>query len=165
MLFCSVLFFNFLLGSFSPSFSVLFCSLTICWVVFAYFFKVILQEHYQSVKWFMLVLILVQTVCKDYLQCPIYVCFWSFYVPVNNFSIMLRWIFQGWTRTKQRIPCHAELKGHNPVPQVRLKPTISRSWVKNSITDLLHISYSVWSGSAPYAFMSHIKGAMLIWVN
>ena len=36
--------------------------------------------------------------------------------PSNNFSVMSRRVFLGWTSTKQRIKCLAQ--GHNAVPLV-----------------------------------------------
>ena len=39
-----------------------------CFCLLVNFFKKFFQEHYQSVKWFELVLILVQIVCKSYQQ-------------------------------------------------------------------------------------------------
>ena len=30
------------------------------------------------------------------------------YVSVNNFSVMLGWVFLGWASTEPRIKCHAQ---------------------------------------------------------
>ena len=57
------------------------------------------------------------------------------YILFNNFSVMLGWVFLGWTRTKQRIKCLA--KRHNTVPPARLKPATPWLWVKHSTTVLL----------------------------
>ena len=37
------------------------------------------------------------------------VCF-ILYAPINNFSVMLEWVFLDWTGTKQQIKCLASLK-------------------------------------------------------
>ena len=55
-----------------------------------------------------------------------------FYVPVNNFSIMLGCAFLGWTSTKQRIKCLAQ------VPPMRLEPATIGSRVTYSNTEPLH---------------------------
>ena len=44
------------------------------------------------------------------------------YVPVKSFSVMLGWVFLGWTSTKQMVKHLAQ--GYNAVPPVRLEPTI-----------------------------------------
>ena len=50
------------------------------------------------------------------------------YVPVNNFSVMLGWVFLGWTSTKQTIKCLAQ--GHNAVP-----PPLLRSFSCNAFVN------------------------------
>ena len=61
------------------------------------------------------------------------------YVPVNNFLVMLGWVFLGWTSTKQRIKCLDQ--GHNAVPLERLEPTTPQSPVKHSSTQPPHSFY------------------------
>ena len=55
------------------------------------------------------------------------------YVPVNNFSVMLRQIFLGWTSTKQKLMCLVQ--GNNTVMLVSLKPTTPRSQSKKACKD------------------------------
>ena len=55
------------------------------------------------------------------------------YVPVNNFSVMLRRIFMCWTSPKHGLMCLAQW--HNAVLLVRLKPATPRSWVKHSTNE------------------------------
>ena len=47
---------------------------------------------------------------------------------------MSRWVFLGWTSTKQGIMCLAQ--GHNAMTQVRLKPATPGSRLKHSTTEL-----------------------------
>ena len=49
------------------------------------------------------------------------------YVPVNNFSVMLGWVFLCWTSTKQGLICLSQ--GYNAVTPVRLEPTALLSQV------------------------------------
>ena len=58
-----------------------------------------------------------------------------FYVIVNNFSVMSRRVFLGWTSTKQGLMCLAQ--GHKAVMLVMLNPLTSRSWDKHSTTEPL----------------------------
>ena len=58
------------------------------------------------------------------------------YVPVNNLSVMLGWVFLGLTSTKQGLMCLAQ--GQNAVTPVRLEPSALRSRIKHSISDPLH---------------------------
>ena len=62
----------------------------------------------------------------------IFVCLILF-TPVNNFSVMLGWVFLHWPSTKQGWMCLA--KGHNAVTLVRLEPTALRPRVKPSTID------------------------------
>ena len=52
----------------------------------------------------------------------IFICLFDLilYDPVNNFSVMLGWVFLGWTSTKQGLMCLAQ--GHNTLTPVRLNP-------------------------------------------
>ena len=59
------------------------------------------------------------------------------YVPVNNFSVMLGRVFQGWTSTKQGLMCLAQ--GHNAVAPARLEPLALWSQVNRSTTWLPEI--------------------------
>ena len=61
------------------------------------------------------------------------------YVPVNNLSVMSGQVFLCSTSTKQGLLCYAQ--GHNAVTPVRLKPTTTRSRVKNSTTEPLRSLY------------------------
>ena len=66
--------------------------------------------------------------------CYLFVWF-DFYVAVNNFSVMSRRVFLGWTSTKQGLMCLAQ--GHNTVMLAMLKPVTPRSWDKPSTTEPL----------------------------
>ena len=58
------------------------------------------------------------------------------YVPVNIFSVILGWVFLGWTSTKQGLMCLTQ--GHNAVTPVRLEPATPPAQVKHSTTGPLH---------------------------
>ena len=58
------------------------------------------------------------------------------YIPVNILSVMLGWVFLGWTSTKQGSMCLTQ--GHNTVQSVRLEPATLWSRVKHSTTKPLH---------------------------
>ena len=55
------------------------------------------------------------------------------YIPVNNLSVMLGWVFLGWSSSKQGLMCLAQ--GHNALMLVRLEPAALRSPVKHSTTN------------------------------
>ena len=57
------------------------------------------------------------------------------YIPVNNFSFLLGWVFQGWTSTKQGLMCLGQ--GHKAVTPVMLEPATPWSQVKHSNTEPL----------------------------
>ena len=57
------------------------------------------------------------------------------YVQVNNFSVMLEWVFLGWASAKQGLICLAQ--GHNVVTPMRPEPATPRSQVKPSTTEPL----------------------------
>ena len=93
-----------------------------------------------------------------------------FYVPVNNFSVMLGRVFLGWSSTKQGLMCFA--KGHNAMTPVRLEPGTPRSLVMHSTTefptsclfDLIHYfpvnNLSVMSGRVFLGWTSTKQGLM-----
>ena len=58
------------------------------------------------------------------------------YVPVNSFSVMLGWIFLGWTNTKQGLMCLA--KGHNTGLPMRLETC--NPLIESSALPLSHCS-------------------------
>ena len=61
------------------------------------------------------------------------------HIPVNNFSVMSGWVFQGVTSTKQRIKCLAQ--AHATVMPVMLK-------------SYLDLQSCLGNGSAPNAYAS-----------
>ena len=89
------------------------------------------------------------------------------YIPVNNFSVMLGWVFLGWTSTKQGLMCLPQK--HNTVTQVRLEPATSRSQDKHSTTELLgslkvgivRLSRLIWS-SGPCLSKLHVLTHLLV---
>ena len=64
------------------------------------------------------------------------------YVPVNNFSVMSRQVFLGWTSTKQGKLCLSQ--GHTTVMLVRLEPATPRSPGKHSTTGSLRSLCLFW---------------------
>ena len=68
---------------------------------------------------------------------PICLFVLTLYIPVNNFSVMLR-CFLGWPKTKQRIKCLAQ--GDNTVSPVMIKPETPLFQVLHSTTEPLHSS-------------------------
>ena len=80
---------------------------------------------------------------------------WSFYflilyIPVNNFSVMSRWVILGLTSTKQRMKYLAQ--GQNAVPPLRLE--LARLNLQSSTLPLSHCTPQVsWSGSILVGFI------------
>ena len=85
------------------------------------------------------------------------------YVPVNDFSFMLGQVFLCWTSTKQGLMCLAQ--GHNPVMQVRLKPTTPWSRVKHYTTQPLHLTTPPKKKQQPCLLVSRIKRVKLRWCD
>ena len=70
----------------------------------------------------------------DLLSTMIFMFVWfDFYTLLNNFSVMLGWVFLGLTSNKQRTKCLAQ--GLSAVPPVRLEPATPPSPVKHSLTE------------------------------
>ena len=72
---------------------------------------------------------------------------WILYVRVNNFSVMSRRVFLGWTSTKQGSMCLDQ--GHNAVTLARAEPAIPQSRVKHSVTESLRSCLTVYTLIAP----------------
>ena len=53
------------------------------------------------------------------------------YVSVNNFSVMSRWVFLGFTSTKQGLMCLAQ--GHSTMTLMRLEPATPQSGDKSTL--------------------------------
>ena len=84
-----------------------------------------------------------------------------FYTLVNNFSVMLGWVFLGLTSNKQRTKCLAQ--GLSEVPPVRLEPATPPSPVKHSLTEPPRSSYTVLKSVECCKVIS--KALLLSWIG
>ena len=70
------------------------------------------------------------------------------YVPVNNFSVMLGWVFLGWTSTKQGFMCPAQ--GQNTCDASEAPTANPQSQVKHSTTEPLRFKPAKQKWHWPY---------------
>ena len=87
-----------------------------------------LKMVYFTNSWWNLLTLRILTIHIDTLNMglPIVLFVWfDSLCPINNLSVIKRWVFLGWTSTKLDLMCLAQ--GHIAVKPVRLKPAAPRS--------------------------------------